>query len=231
MAETQRHSDEILMAFADGELDAATRDEVAEAARSDAAVAARIAAFRASREAVREAFAGVIAAPVPQRLIRGATRPAGGNVVPFRARPLRGGTMLAMAASVAGVAVLGGYLAGQSGTPPGLLAAGPELVAALETQPSGAAPGGGTRVTGSYAVPGGVCRSFERPGEGLRGLACKRGEAWQVELAVAASGGTAPASDRAGAAIDAALDALGAPAPLTVEEEAALRARRWNPAP
>ncbi|MGK7871134.1 hypothetical protein [Falsiroseomonas sp. E2-1-a20] len=229
MADAQPYPDEVLMAFADGELDDATREAVAEAARSDAAVAARIAAFRASGEAAREAFAGIISAPVPQRLVGAATCPPASNVVPFPARRFGRAATLAMAASVAGVAVLGGYLAGQRSGAPGLLATGPELVAALDTQPSGAALGGGTRVTGSYAVPDGVCRSFERSDEGLRGLACKRGATWQVEMAVAASGGITPASDRAGAVLDATLDALGASAPLSAEEEAALRGRQWTP--
>lgn len=225
----EEHSDAMLMAYADGELDAEATAAIAAAARRDPRLAARIDAFRRSRAAVQAAFAGVIAEPVPERL-RDAAAP-GATVLPFRpkAAPPARWRSLAIAASVAGVALLGGYLAGRQGAgpAPSLLAAAPGLVEALETAPSGGA-GGGPRITASHRVPDGVCRSFEIPASQVRGLACDRGAGWQVELAVAASAGMTPASDRATAAIDAALDAIGAGAPIGAEEEAALRARRWG---
>ena len=67
----------------------------------------------------------------------------------------------------------------------------------------------------SYEVEGGLCRTFEVAGEnrGLRGVGCKRGADWTVEMTVAHAGsgaGYAPASDSSTAAIDAFLDALEA---------------------
>ncbi|PWF49022.1 anti-sigma factor [Massilia glaciei] len=61
-------SDETLMAYADGELDAATRAAVEQAMQDDPAVAAKVAQLRALRADVFGAFAGVLGEPVPQRL-------------------------------------------------------------------------------------------------------------------------------------------------------------------
>ncbi len=61
-----RYDDLILMAYADGELDASQSAEIAQAAANDPALAARVAEFRASRDAVAAAFA--TPAPVPAAL-------------------------------------------------------------------------------------------------------------------------------------------------------------------
>ena len=58
-------SDETLMAYADGELDAAAAARVAAAAEHDPNVRARIDSFRRSREVVRDAIA-----PPPKRRCR-----------------------------------------------------------------------------------------------------------------------------------------------------------------
>ncbi|WP_338665177.1 hypothetical protein VQH23_08370 [Pararoseomonas sp. SCSIO 73927] len=230
-------SDEELMAFADGELDGARTAAIGAAAGADPALAARIEAHRTSREAVRRAFAGVLEATPPPGLVRALEVPPSAAVLPFPARGRSGRfAVTALAASVAGLALVGGYLSGQRATPSaGLLAAGPALVAALRELPSGEAAGD-VRVTASYAVPDGACRSFElspepSSGIGTRGLACNRGAGWRVELAVAHSGGISLANDRAGAAVDAVLDALGAGPAMSAEQEAALRARGWATSP
>lgn len=61
-------SDEVLMAYADGELAEPARSEVARAVQADPQVAARVAKHRALRENVFQAFAGVLKEPVPARL-------------------------------------------------------------------------------------------------------------------------------------------------------------------
>ena len=78
-------SDEILMAYADGELGEPVRSLVEGAARDDPAVAAAIARHRALRADVFAAFAGVMDEPVPARLRQAATAP---NTRPANIRSL-----------------------------------------------------------------------------------------------------------------------------------------------
>ena len=59
-------SDEMLMAYADGEGDASARASVESAMREDAEIAERVAHHRAMREAMQGAFSTVIGEPVPQ---------------------------------------------------------------------------------------------------------------------------------------------------------------------
>ena len=61
-------SDETLMAFADGELDEATRREVEQAMRQDPALAAKVRQHQALRSNVFNAFSGTLEEEVPQRL-------------------------------------------------------------------------------------------------------------------------------------------------------------------
>ncbi|QNA89169.1 hypothetical protein G4G28_13095 [Massilia sp. Dwa41.01b] len=62
-------SDEILMAYADGELAEPERSAVERALREDPAVAAAVERHRALRADVFAAFAGVLDEPVPERLV------------------------------------------------------------------------------------------------------------------------------------------------------------------
>jgi hypothetical protein len=65
-------SDETLMAYADGELDAATRASIEAAMQEDPEIRKRVARHRALREAMRGAFSTVLDEPVPDRLIQAA---------------------------------------------------------------------------------------------------------------------------------------------------------------
>jgi anti-sigma factor RsiW len=65
-------SDEILMAYADGELNAATRASVEAAMQDDPEIRKRVAHHRALRETMRGAFSSVLDEPVPDRLIQAA---------------------------------------------------------------------------------------------------------------------------------------------------------------
>ena len=65
-------SEEILMAYADGELDAATRASVEAAMQEDPEIRKRVAGHRALRETMRGAFSAVLDEPVPDRLIQAA---------------------------------------------------------------------------------------------------------------------------------------------------------------
>lgn len=66
----EEFSEEILMAYADGELPAAQAQAIADAARSDAQLARRIERYAATRRVLAGAFAGKLEEPVPQRLLQ-----------------------------------------------------------------------------------------------------------------------------------------------------------------
>ncbi len=68
--------DDILMAFADGELDQATRQMVEAAERDDPDVRRRLATHRQLRAGLQTAFAATLDEPVPERLVAAVRRPA-----------------------------------------------------------------------------------------------------------------------------------------------------------
>src|ERR1700681_282827 len=68
----QKHSDEALVAYLDGELDNDERAHVEAWLDADPAVRARLLAFAESAGLVRSAFADIVSEPVPERLIAAA---------------------------------------------------------------------------------------------------------------------------------------------------------------
>lgn len=103
-----------LVAYVDGELDAATAREVEEALAEDTEAQALLERLVASTGLVRSAFAAQLSEPVPERLLDAVrepsasrSRPAGGTAVPWWAR-----SVSALAASIVLVAVGfgGGFL-------------------------------------------------------------------------------------------------------------------------
>jgi hypothetical protein len=251
-------SEEILMAYADGELDAPLREQVEQAMRSDPQVAAAVERHRALRADVFAAFAGVLDEPLPARLQpRTPAAPAPdippvSPVSPVRvdvlaaqgARPLPARWSWpqwgAMAASLV-VGVLAGVL-GWQGTHAGADAApfarrGDALVAqgdladALSRQLAAEPGNGGVKVGVSFrARDGRYCRSFVLGAEA--GLACRSGEQWQVPV-LAEGESRQGAYRQAGSALPAAvLDAIdqriAGPA-LDAQAERAARAGGWRP--
>lgn len=121
-----RMDDVMLMAYVDGEVDAATAREIEAAMAADPAVAARAQRMRDGAAITRSAFADVLHEPVPDRLIAAlagggtmgaATAAAAANVVRLEPRKnssmtMGGGVMgWAMAAGLAALIV--GYSAGR----------------------------------------------------------------------------------------------------------------------
>ncbi|MCX7645089.1 MAG: hypothetical protein N2Z62_07315 [Rhodobacteraceae bacterium] len=245
-------TDETLMAYADGALDAEAAREVERAIAADEALAARVAALAEARRAVKAAYA--TPEPVPEALrarvqalaaadaARRSAAPAG-NVVDLAARrrpaPL---WKLPLAASVALAAggLAGWFAAEQARAPFGIGLTGlgdAAVVEALGKIASGervALPGGaGFAAIASFRDSDGVlCREFEYdpdPARTLVGVACRAGDGWDLRLAVAApaadAGGYAPASSLD--TLEAFLAATGAGPALSAEEErAALEALR-----
>ena len=198
------YDDEILMAYADGELDEALRAEIAAAIERDAELARRVARHRALRAEVAGAFAAVMDQPIPDRL-RAAARPPGasdvsthpaaprGNVVQFPARgsrapgaPWRAREWTAMAASL----VLGGLLgwqfmarsAGDFGTEDGAVVARGELARALDAQLASNQPAdAAVRIGLTFQTEDGAyCRSFVSRAASTAGLACRAGGQWRM---------------------------------------------------
>ncbi|HJS30439.1 MAG TPA: anti-sigma factor [Alphaproteobacteria bacterium] len=118
-----RIDDMLLMAYVDGEVDAATAREVETALAGDPSMAPRLAAFRGSAAAARAAFADAMHEDPPDRLIGalgGAT--TGGLIVPFQPHRARRLVGWAMAAGVAALVLGSGGLiyTGQITPPDGL---------------------------------------------------------------------------------------------------------------
>jgi hypothetical protein len=200
--------DETLMAFADGELDAAARAAVETALREDPELAKRVARHVALRQRLHDAYASELAEAVPQRLLDAAKRaPVQANkVVNLQeirdakardasvSRPQRAGGWRAAAAIAASV-VIGfglGYAnrdRGQTETPlargdDGALIAGGVLAKALSTQLAAqqdeALP---VYIGVSFLAKNGeYCRTFSMTGTvSPQGLACRHGERWRIE--------------------------------------------------
>ena len=225
-------SDETLMAFADGELDAVGRAAVEQAMLTDPSVAERVARHRDLRRRLQAASARALEEPVPERLL--AAVRGGGNVVQLadaranlaRTAATRGmdaapaahahrpgwRPLGALAASLLlGLAV--GYGVSRPGLPMSRDAAG-ALVAqgilrqALSEQLAAAQPAGAPVQVGlSYLSHDGVyCRSFTLQGTAApAGIACRRGADWRIQALAARPAGEAGAYRTAASALPPAL--------------------------
>lgn len=242
-----KFSDETLMAYADGELDPATRTAVERAIRSDPTLAAKVRQHTAMRTNVFAAFAPIADEPVPPRLIA-ATR--SGKVIQLNtARAARaaeaprekrhwswaewGGIAAAL---IVGVLAGGAGVSGLQEEPP-LAAAGGALVAqgvladALTRQLAGTTQGAAVQIGVSFETKdGGYCRTFMM-GAGA-GLACRNGAEWKVPLMAAAAKSAGGDYRQAGSEMPPmvldAIDARIAGQTLDAKAEEAARARGWT---
>jgi hypothetical protein len=240
------YSDEILMAYADGELAEPQRSEVEAAVRADPSLASIVDGHRALRRDVSAAFAGVLDEPVPARL----QIPGTGKVLSFEAaRSARARTTApapkrtwptwaALAATLvvgvmAGSAWLdggkgdGGFVSADAG---GRLTARGELAGALSRQlASEAASGSAVRIGVSFASrDGGYCRSFSVGAKA--GLACRDGEAWRIPVlkeTPAAAGEYRQAASAPQAVLEA-IDERITGTTLDAAAERAARERGWK---
>jgi hypothetical protein len=237
-------TDEMLMAYADGALDAEANARIAARLEGDAGLAARLAVFTGTRDALaglaRRDAAEVALPPglqarmmarVAEARVEATEAPAGKVVAlaPHAARrvPLWSGALAASLALAIGLG--GGLMLGQGGGDP----ISP-VAAALDTLPSGAeetlSDGTALRIVASFvSAEGALCREYEvtRP-SGLHAVevACDAGSGWEVQLMLALEGseGYMPAS--APELLDLYYMQSEAGAPLSAEEErAALSAR------
>jgi hypothetical protein len=201
-------SDETLMAYADGELDDATRLAIEAAMRGDSSIARRVARLRAARDEVfadqepsgartRQANVVQLAAVRAQRL---ATQQAARKAVKRHWGWLEWSALalvmvLGLAAGKFGLARWQPGWFGDPAPAPtevasrnGTLVAQGKLDAALSQQMGGAAPSeGNVRVGLSFlSNEGGYCRSFTLVGgnQDLVGIACRASEEWRIPALV-----------------------------------------------
>jgi negative regulator of sigma E activity len=237
-----RFSDEMLMAYADGELDPTASAEIEAEMSRDPAVARAVERHRALRGTLRDAYAGVLKEPVPERLAALVSRPATTNVANLATRRAAARIGIgrwqlpawtAMAASVV-VGLLVGILVTRSPAPSyeetsaGLVARG-ELAAGLTRQLASAPADANVRIGITFRNrQGDYCRTFTSASEA--GLACRDGEDWRIEVLAAAP---AQAGDiRTAAAlplpvlhaVDSAMDGE----PLDAAREMAARDSDWR---
>ena len=242
----EKFTDEVLMAYADGELDAQTRRQVDDAIKRDARLAERVELFVKTR-ALLAGTLGTANVSVPGdlearvRQMAGAAEAedaAGADVVPFAPRsalvrtPSAPRFILPIAASLALVAggVLGYMAAGQPERATGIDIAGlagERIVEALNTSPSGKTIelGREARFEAIATYRDGanaLCREFEVSAGGAShvAVACQGDGTWQLRFAASqtdAGGAFVPASSME--ALDAFLGASGAGTPLSADEE------------
>jgi hypothetical protein len=230
-------SEELIAAFADGQLDAADRARVEAAIAADPALAEKVAAHRALRQLLAAHYAPLTEAVVPAHLTQLLSPKAeSAEVVSFAAeRQQRGlAPVVRRWAPIAGPAlaaslVLALWQPWQGGAPEGY--AGEQLAAVLETQLVATQRGNtDTRILLSFErEDGGLCRAWRDGDSG--GIACRDTEGWKIEQQFALSGAQSSEFRQAGSETDllAAAQEMAAGAALDAEEEQAARDRNWQP--
>lgn len=247
-----RFSDEVLMAYADNELDEKTRAAVEAALASDPELARQVAHHQRLRARLRSAFEPVIEEPVPARLLEAARNaaaasrvPSRSNVIPLPRRGARGGSIprwAALAASLL-VGVLGGWIAFRIvGSGPitmrnghmlarGLLA--DALTNQLASSQSAAQP---VQIGVSFRSKSGeYCRTFSMRAPAVAGLACHAARGWRLQVLTgteeggAATGGYRQAASSVPPPVVTAVNAEISGEPLGARAEAAARRQGWTP--
>jgi hypothetical protein len=224
--------DETLMAYADGELDAAQRAAIAAAMEKDPALARRVEEHRALRADVAGAFGGVLDQPVPERLVAAAKgdsagapekhAPSRGKIVQFPAKAgrapgpawstrewgaLAASVVLAVFVSWRVFAPTGQNLIVASG---GALVARGDLAVALDKQlASDQRREEPVQIGVTFkSRDGNYCRSFTLPATRTGGLACRAGGDWQIAATAMAEMPAGQVQQAAGAMPAAVLSAI-----------------------
>jgi hypothetical protein len=223
-------TDDMLMAYVDGELPEAKRLLVDSAVAADPALFERLEQHRRLRARVFGAFAGVLDEPVPERLVT-AAKPS--NVVSLAERRRSPVPMWAAIAATLVVGVMAGVAVPNFDQPMigSDFTAHGELAGALDKQLASAPADSAVRVGLTFKSADGYCRTFSEAS--VAGLACREDDGWKVRMAVARDGGPAgdyrmAASETPQAVLEAA-QALMLGEPLDAEAEAAARDKGWTP--
>lgn len=251
---THTFDDEILMAYADGELDAATAELVEQAMETDDAVAERVALFLETRlrarsehepaedvpPALRASVEKAISDARDREEVAQASAVVALRVAANDRKRKKIDVPMPIAASIfAALAGLIGYSIGVAGYTDGadLRMAGlsvPGLPALLSSSPSGTEVAMGDtqarfRAIATFTQPDGtLCREFEVSNADrstLVSVACRQDRNWRVDFAVVARGGDDGYAPASSLeSLDAYLGAISAGEPVDLDEEAALLA-------
>jgi hypothetical protein len=241
-------SDETVMAYADGELDGATRAAMEAAMLTDPDLAHRVARHRELRARLRTEFDPVLDAPIPERLLAAAAgtlaQARTGNIIALERKPPRNRAWPQWGALAASL-IVGVLIApllrhapveGPVGIRDGKILASGALAHALSEQLASnqiaAAP---VHLGVSFlSRSGDYCRTFTlRDKSVVAGLACRDREQWRLEALAATrpagsgSGEYQTAASALPPAIEQSVDALIAGDPLDARAEAAARGNGW----
>ena len=240
-------TDEELMAYVDGELDAARCESLRQEIAASADLSRRVAEQQALRDRLRRAFDPVLGESVPSRLMDLTSR---ARVVDLRSaarqRPSRNAWLggLALAAGfVLGIA-LGPALMKLAREQPDIVASGADVAAGgaladalsrrLASEQSASDP---IRLGVSFlAKTGEYCRTFiaRRGDAALAGMACRQDAAWHVDalqsvtIVLGASDGYRQAATTLPPLVLQAADAAMTGDPLDVACEAEARDHDWT---
>ncbi|MET1412226.1 hypothetical protein ABVF61_08175 [Roseibium sp. HPY-6] len=245
MMDETKMTDEIIMAYADGQLPEAEAKKVEIAAEADETIRQKIRMFKETASQLKSAAADL--PPVPDALAERLSAMLGAdsaeaevlrqdNVVPFTRRNWIRQWPTAIAASITLVAGLAagmaiGPFSGSENNPPfGITAlADPEIAIALSSVESGSSTvlgsGATLNVIASFVdADNTLCREFDYEavnGPSIVSVACHVGDAWHPKIAIAAnteqSANFAPASSLE--ALETWLSTSGFGDPLELEEE------------
>ena len=232
-------SDQQLSAFIDNELSASEADAVRSAIAEDETLCDRLAALSMVDHYVKQAAEEATRQPIPERITALFEAPAeqSSNVVelPARTRPQRLFSGLALAASVALIALVGVNVA-----PPGVSNANDQWAAVsdvLDTQLSGEAYQVGGQVVrpqlAFYNQQGQLCRQLEREIAGTQEalIACKVSDQWQIKakqlIQADSTGGGEYQTASAAKPLTSKLDELIEGAPLNRKQEQLAIKNQW----
>lgn len=243
-----KFSDELLIAFVNGELAEPARAAVERAFRADPAIAARVSQLRARRSRVYGVVAGgreggahghAHDAPGAAKVIQlDMVRAARNGPLPAPPPPawtLRHWSAVAVALVAGALAGGLGWRAWQGetefaslGGADGVLVAQGQLSSALSAQLSSPGPSGRVRIGISFlAKDGKYCRSFVM--DTTAGLACRDGGQWKIPvLAQGAAGAAWMDGNGLPPAVLDAIDGRIAGTPLGPAAERAAHARGWK---
>lgn len=241
-------TNEELMAFVDGELEAGRVEAVQHAIEADPELARRVAEQRALRDRLRGALDRVLEEPVPPRLKDLTARD---RVIDFRAARMGqrhsawyGG--LGLAAGVALGIALAPALLRTTRPEADVITMGSTIIAGgglanalsqqLASEQTSLAP---VQIGISFAATSGeYCRTFVTRGQSgsVTGMACRRGTRWAIDALQSEATGAAAAGDYRQAAttlppvIAQAAETVIDGEPLDAPAEAAARASGWRSA-
>lgn len=228
-------SDDLVIAYVDGETDVATTAHIEAQAMADPGLAARIAGHRRLRQQMGSMFAGALEEPVPRQLIEAVgIQPSVVDLATMRARRRVPAWVLGtgMAACLVLGLGIGAQVRGSGPITPDMYARG-ALATSLDRQlASQAQSGKAVRIGVSFkASDGRFCRTFQVHAKAnVAGLACRDPSAWRV-VAAAPDAGTDTTFRTAGSAPIAILQAaqsMMAGEAFDAQAEAQAKAHGWR---